>query len=251
MDAKQRKHLSTLFQAAVKHDPAHAELKTKLLSLGGEDVVFFEPNEFAYEVLHEGKVYRKSARVHRQGADNHCHGNAVCLWKEGKKIATGYALSPDGLWRRHSWGIAKNGTAIETTVPRVLYFGYPLDRDDVQVFASLYGEEEGMMSKLRGFTWSSLLSEKVSAKSALRKNAIRYVSGKLLPMLEAKPRPSDKDLRKAIGELYSSSESPSYVVKVADNSEDKGSYTRLVTDTLGHLLSLHGYARTPQTRNKT
>jgi hypothetical protein len=37
-------------------------------------------------------------------------------------IATGYALSDDGLWRQHSWGILREGV-LETTKVRVKYFG--------------------------------------------------------------------------------------------------------------------------------
>jgi len=54
-----------------------------------------------------------------------CHDNCEILLacKKINHIYTGYALSPDGLWRYHSWGIDKNNTIIETTEPRLLYFG--------------------------------------------------------------------------------------------------------------------------------
>jgi hypothetical protein len=37
-------------------------------------------------------------------------------------IATGYALSDDGLWRQHSWDVLRDGI-LETTKARQKYFG--------------------------------------------------------------------------------------------------------------------------------
>lgn len=42
---------------------------------------------------------------------------------------TGYALSPDGLWRQHSWAYGDNLMIYETTVERVMYFGVELSSD--------------------------------------------------------------------------------------------------------------------------
>ena len=52
-----------------------------------------------------------------------CHINSLKLFKKGKinEMHTGYALSQDGLWRYHSWGL-KNNKVIETTEPRIAYF---------------------------------------------------------------------------------------------------------------------------------
>jgi hypothetical protein len=47
------------------------------------------------------------------------------------RIASGYALTGDGLWRQHSWGVdAADGRVIETTVRRVRYYGVILGDDD-------------------------------------------------------------------------------------------------------------------------
>ena len=48
---------------------------------------------------------------------------------------TGYALSDDGLWRQHSWLIAKPGrrwTVIETTCRRLLYYGVVLTEEEAR-----------------------------------------------------------------------------------------------------------------------
>ncbi len=68
-----------------------------------------------------------------------CHQNVSTVWqsKVPKLIAvgTGYALSEDGLWRQHSWGVLRDGL-LETTVVRVKYFGLLLQAADADSFAA-------------------------------------------------------------------------------------------------------------------
>lgn len=52
-------------------------------------------------------------------------------------IATGYALSEDGLWRSHSWVIQPMKRTVrvwETTVKRVAYFGVVLTDEECEQF---------------------------------------------------------------------------------------------------------------------
>jgi hypothetical protein len=60
------------------------------------------------------------------------------IWTEERHelvgIGTGYSLSDDGLWRQHSWGLRREGI-LETTVPRVKYFGVLLQHADADSFA--------------------------------------------------------------------------------------------------------------------
>lgn len=50
------------------------------------------------------------------------------LWIDGEiaSIGTGYALSDDGLWRQHSWGLEADGVVVETTFERRSYVGIVL-----------------------------------------------------------------------------------------------------------------------------
>jgi hypothetical protein len=59
---------------------------------------------------------------------NACHENVAVLWIDGEveSIGTGYALSDDGLWRQHSWGVDADGTVVETTAERQAYVGITL-----------------------------------------------------------------------------------------------------------------------------
>ena len=67
-----------------------------------------------------------------------CHENVAKLWKDRKfgivGIGTGYALSEDGLWRQHSWGLLRDGI-LETTKLRLKYFGIVLQGESADTFA--------------------------------------------------------------------------------------------------------------------
>jgi len=56
-----------------------------------------------------------------------CHNNVRKLFRAKliEKVIYGYALSKDGLWRNHSWGLSK-GVIIETTAERIAYIGVPI-----------------------------------------------------------------------------------------------------------------------------
>ncbi len=67
-----------------------------------------------------------------------CHQNISALW-QGRRhgivgIATGYALSEDGPWRQHSWGLLRDGV-LETTETRLKYFGIVLQGKKADKFA--------------------------------------------------------------------------------------------------------------------
>lgn len=75
-----------------------------------------------------------------------CHKNSAYLWKANKNyragifgIATGYALSADGMWRQHSWCVLRKPRSyqiVETTTPRELYFGVCMLYEDAEWFCN-------------------------------------------------------------------------------------------------------------------
>ena len=71
-----------------------------------------------------------------------CHQNLSRLWEKKRNgligIGTGYALSGDGLWRQHSWGVGRLGV-VETTQGREKYFGRLLQGNDAELFAKANG----------------------------------------------------------------------------------------------------------------
>jgi hypothetical protein len=76
--------------------------------------------------------------ITRRGNVSACHSNTARLWESGDVagIATGYALSEDGLWRQHTWGISASGEPVETTLLRSAYAGYVLTAGEAADFAA-------------------------------------------------------------------------------------------------------------------
>ena len=134
MTEDQRVTLSRRVKDVSRQQPEILALRAKLLGIGGAEIVAlpltmgidpFVPILEKWGEVMEGPV------TYRRLEPSQCHLNVARLWEERKKrsrligVATGYALSDDGLWRGHSWGLNKRGI-IETTVSRVKYFGLPL-----------------------------------------------------------------------------------------------------------------------------
>ena len=119
-------------------DPAFAALEQRLLALGGTRVVYVGPDPDLPHILTRGHTFPGKATM-QVGIPCRCHQNAAELWAADSArmaIATGYALSPDGLWRQHSWVILcdKPNRAIETTIARTLYFGFILTPTEAEAF---------------------------------------------------------------------------------------------------------------------
>ena len=132
--SEQRAFLNDRVQEVRRQQPEILTLRAKLLGIGGAEIVALpltmgiDPFVPLLEIW--GQVVERPV-TYRRMEPSQCHLNVARLWEERKKgsrligVGTGYALSDDGLWRGHSWGLNKRGI-IETTVSRVKYFGLPL-----------------------------------------------------------------------------------------------------------------------------
>lgn len=81
-----------------------------------------------------------------KGAPIRCHANSAAIWEENQNnivLMTGYALSEDGVWRQHTWCLMVRDpdtgelcpeAIVETTVPRVLYYGFRLTNEESDNF---------------------------------------------------------------------------------------------------------------------
>jgi hypothetical protein len=108
------------------------ELSRLLLSMDGNKVVIpFDEKPISKLLIEQGRLVEVSRVDLKIGGRSACHRNSARYWNKHKQrtlIGTGYALSEDGLWRRHSWCQSKGGSVvIETTVERKVYFGVLLD----------------------------------------------------------------------------------------------------------------------------
>lgn len=115
------------------------QMRDRLLKIGGEEVCIPFYEEDIELILQYGQLWTQTPKMMR-GELGQCHYNSKCLWKENKKntlIATGYALSKDGMWRQHSWIIhikPRSNQIVETTIPRVAYYGFVMNYDMCQEF---------------------------------------------------------------------------------------------------------------------
>ena len=132
-DSQQKRFLDKKFLDAKKGQPEWVSLKKKLLSLGG-DLVVADYEEDLFNILKRGILWNKTDK-YVSGMTSQCHHNTANLYMKEKidQIVTGYALSSDGLWRQHSWGLLKNKT-VETTERRIKYFGFVLDEEESEEF---------------------------------------------------------------------------------------------------------------------
>lgn len=113
---------------------------TGILAFGGTGAITkrIAPEELR-RLVDTGQLWSgKDCRM-AQGRQSNCHGNSALYWAANMDrvvLASGLALSEDGLWRSHSWCIVPGETPIvvETTTPRLLYFGEVLDAETAQVF---------------------------------------------------------------------------------------------------------------------
>lgn len=84
--------------------------------------------EDLHDILARGVFLRGYNAMFMPGEACRCHANSAYLWDVNRKtmlIATGYALSRDGMWRQHSWCVSrKSNRVIETTEKRLLYYGF-------------------------------------------------------------------------------------------------------------------------------
>lgn len=152
MDAGQRAFLRKRIADAAREDPRWLALREKLLSLGGKEIVvgfggYFSDGVSPSALTKRARVFDARSVLKVTGVVGECHHNtaALCageqLWRFLRrrnlpkvKIATGWALYEDGLWRNHSWGVTTDGTVVETTVPFDAYFGVVLSPAEQERF---------------------------------------------------------------------------------------------------------------------
>ena len=139
MTPENKKFLSRRLRDAVSKQPELKQLKALLLRLGGDFIVAppRTPDQDVPSLLESGFVTSGPILLNVMESSS-CHQNVAAVWTKRRfgivGIATGYALSKDGLWRQHSWGILRNGV-LETTEARVKYFGIVLQGEKADFFA--------------------------------------------------------------------------------------------------------------------
>jgi hypothetical protein len=138
MTPEQKKFLQGRLRKAVSVQPELKHLKVLLLRLGGDFIVAPQKPDPDVPTLLESGFLMSGPITMKLMNDNKCHQNVAAVWNTQKPnivaIATGYALSEDGLWRQHSWGVLRDGI-LETTEKRLTYFGILLQDAQADRFA--------------------------------------------------------------------------------------------------------------------
>lgn len=120
-----------------KSQPDLAWLEARLLSFGGCAV------RLVYEVdldllQSRGQAWQQS--VVRPGPyARMCHANAALAYQRARgrlRLATGWALGPDGVWVQHSWTLDGSVVVEPTDVTRLLYFGFIATEEEAANFVA-------------------------------------------------------------------------------------------------------------------
>ncbi|MBD0369774.1 MAG: hypothetical protein ICV60_02895 [Pyrinomonadaceae bacterium] len=148
--ATRENELFNRYRNAAETRPRLKELRAKLLEIGGDEIVcpldFDQLDDDLDNILDRGVIWKKWRVRMWEGVESQCHTNSILLWTvkpDDMRIATGFALSPDGLWRQHSWCVSKDKRRVyETTVRRTIYYGYVLtERESLMRFKSILPRE--------------------------------------------------------------------------------------------------------------
>ena len=158
LDPEWQSRLEMRRQAFFIETPGLNILEDKLRSIAGGTLCPMPENDLD-DILERGVVFDGNNAIEKTGRRGACHQNSILLWNKDPhnvRIATGYALSADGLWRQHSWCVTSNNKTlpvdhldvissdlwrvIETTTPRVCYFGFILSSEEsFQLMETYFG----------------------------------------------------------------------------------------------------------------
>ena len=129
------------------------ELKQRILDVGGWAVKLPEPEDEPHIdlLLERGRPFDATWLTYK-GEHFRCHINSAIFWvctDWDIQLVTGFALSEGGIWVQHSWCCfePEEGSfkQIETTAPRIQYYGVVLtEKESLDFHDSLDEVELGM-----------------------------------------------------------------------------------------------------------
>jgi hypothetical protein len=134
-------------KAAVRHfldgeQKRLLRLRDMLVGQGGEEACIALQEPELEELLERGQFWPGTRLRSIARTQSRCHENSAGVWlanQESVVLATGYALSSDGIWRSHSFLVQPMPRSapyiLETTRRRLLYFGVAFDYEAALAFA--------------------------------------------------------------------------------------------------------------------
>lgn len=117
--------IQTLRTTEYYKEEFHDKINKELTDLIPNTHIVASPDDFIHFSIDQQKTIFGPNDKFIKMKENNCHNNCLLLYllKKVKSIYFGYALSEDGLWRFHSWCVDNNNNTIETTEPRLMYYG--------------------------------------------------------------------------------------------------------------------------------
>lgn len=139
MTEERKRLLDNRLREAIARQPKIRTLRKLLLEIGGAELVAPPAPDSNVPLLIDSGFIMAGPVRHKVMRAGSCHRSVSRVWRRKRSgivgVGTGYALSEDGLWRQHSWGVQREGI-LETTVPRSKYFGLLLQGADADWFAA-------------------------------------------------------------------------------------------------------------------
>jgi hypothetical protein len=133
MDDDWKKRWQKDFDITSREQPILKMILKKLTKYGGESISP-QKNFDAMKIIQRGVMCQGDVKLMKMEACQ-CHENSLELHLSNPSrydLYTGYGLSIDGMWREHSWVFdTKEKIIIETTMKRVLYFGFRMTDADI------------------------------------------------------------------------------------------------------------------------
>lgn len=138
---KTGKSVDEIVRALCASDRRYNQLESTLLAIGGERMVWL-PEPHLDHLLSRGKAFSEPVVFAKSRRPSECHRTSVRMYLAEPgvyQIATGYALSDDGLWRQHSWlWKPSSGKLYEPTpIKRDRYYGFLLTDEEAARFAQI------------------------------------------------------------------------------------------------------------------
>lgn len=122
------------------NDCNQLNLRDFLLLFGGSECCATTDEKDALNILNRGQLWFGDRLILKRGGYRNSHRNAAHLWSfndNSTRIATGFVLTSQGIWKRHSWVILNKkpfNKIVDNTENYSLYFGYVLTEKECNDF---------------------------------------------------------------------------------------------------------------------
>lgn len=123
-----------------KTDNIFLNLKEYVLLFGGKEVCTTSNAEEATKLLDRGQLWFGDRLGIRRSQYDDINQDVSDFWsfnEDKVRIAKGYVLTPEGIWKQHSWLIQNKrfyNKIIDNTDENYLYFGYILTTNECNQF---------------------------------------------------------------------------------------------------------------------